>query len=81
MRVLHVAAYTTRNRALQADVSVKQINDLWEAIHEIPDLVCRWHEGAERELLMYLDEYDHQYATPKLRAIYEQVLEQERFSD
>jgi hypothetical protein len=78
MRVLHVAAYTTRNWTLNNDASIKQINDLWEAIHEIPDLVCRWHGDAEKELLMYLDEYDTQWTTPKLRAIYEQVREQEK---
>ncbi len=81
MRVLHVAAYTTRNWTCHDDASIKQINDLWEAIHEIPDLVCRWREGAEKELLMYLDEYDEQWTTPKLRAIYEQVREQEKASN
>jgi hypothetical protein len=81
MRVLFVAACTTRNWTLQGDVPIKQINGLWEAIHEIPDLVCRWHKDAEKELLMYLDEYDTQWTSPKLRAIYEQIREQEKFND
>ncbi|AUX37078.1 MULTISPECIES: hypothetical protein [Sorangium] len=75
LRVLHVASYTTRNWTLHEEVSRRQINDLWEAIHEIPDLLCRWHDGAERELLMYLDEYNHKWPSPHLRGIYEQALE------
>jgi hypothetical protein len=77
MRVLHVAGYTTRNWTCNDEVSTKQINHLWEAIHEIPSLVCHWHKDGEKELLMYLDEYDEKWKSPRLRAIYEQVLEQE----
>ena len=69
--VVHVAAYTTRNWTLQDEVTRKQINDLWEAIHVVPDLLCRWHDDAERELRMYLDEYDAKWPEPKLLVIYE----------
>ena len=52
LRVVFVAAYTTRNWALNEDISRKQIYDLWEAIHEIPDLITRWRDDEEclREL-------------------------------
>jgi hypothetical protein len=55
LRVLHVAAYTTRNWTLAEDISRKQINALWEAIHEIPDLITRWSGDEESlgELRMY----------------------------
>ena len=75
LRVLHVAAYTTRNWTLADEVSRRQINDLWEAIHEIPELLTRWRPDAEGELLRYLDEYDYLWLSPKLRAIYEQSLD------
>jgi hypothetical protein len=75
LRVLHVAAFTTRNWTLSEDISRKQINDLWEAIHEIPDLLKRWDapEKCEAELKMYLREYDSKWQTPKLESIFEQA--------
>lgn len=78
LRVLHVAAYTTRNWTLRDDASRTQIHDLWEAIHVVPDLLGRWHDGAERELLTYLDEYDAKWPEPRLRVMYEEALRQER---
>ena len=75
LRVLFVCSYTTRNWTLSEEVSRKQINDLWEAIHEIPDLLCRWTNDSESELLSYLDEYDNKWPEPKLRAIYQQALD------
>jgi hypothetical protein len=76
LRVLHVAACTTRNWTLSEDISRKQINDLWEAIHEIPDLVKRWGADEEclRELRMYLKEYDCKWSFPKLEQIFNQAL-------
>lgn len=71
LRVLHVAGYTTRNWTLSDEVSRKQINDLWEAIHEIPDLLKRWQPDAEDELRMYLKEYDDKWPQPGLLSIYE----------
>ena len=75
LRVLYVASYTTRNWTLNDEVSRKQINDLWEAIHEIPDSLCRCRHGAEGDLLMYFDEYDAKWPSPCLRTMYEQALE------
>jgi len=75
LRVVHVAAYTTRNWTLGGEISRKQINDLWEALHEVPSLVARWRPDAETELLRYFDEYDSKWPNPRLRQIYEQHLE------
>lgn len=58
LRTLFVASCTTRNWTLNDEVSREQINDLWEAIHEVADLLCRWREDAKRELLGSFDEYD-----------------------
>ena len=77
LRVLHVAAYTTRNWTLGENVVPRQrVNALWEAIHEIPDLVTRWRSDTEclPELRMYLREYDERWNTPKLEAIFDQAL-------
>jgi hypothetical protein len=76
LRVLHVAAYTTRNWTLGEDISRMQINELWEAIHQIPDLVKRWRGDEEclRELRMYLKEYDQRWGSPKLEEIFDQAL-------
>lgn len=78
LRVLHVAGYTTRNWTLDDRVSRGQINDLWEALHEVPSLLCRWQDGAQRELEMYFDEYDRKWPEPQLRSIYDQALIQEQ---
>ena len=74
LRVLHVAAYTTRNWTVSDEVSRKQINDLWEAIHEIPDLLKRWNPNAEGELVGYLKEYGKKWDDPNLLGIYELAL-------
>ena len=76
LRVVHVAAYTTRNWTLSETVSRKQIHDLWEAIHEIPDLIMRWRGDDEslKELRMYLQEYDQRWGFPKLEEIFDQAL-------
>ncbi len=69
--VVHVAAYTTRNWALDEAVSRQQLYDLWESIHAVPALIAHWRPDAERELLMYLDEYDRKWPTPRLREMLE----------
>ncbi|MGB8367993.1 MAG: hypothetical protein WCF71_01730 [Verrucomicrobiia bacterium] len=76
LRVVFVSAYTTRNWALDEAISRKQIYDLWEAIHEIPDLIKRWRGDEEslRELRMYLQEYDQRWDSPKLETIFDQAL-------
>ena len=76
LRVVFVAAYTTRNWTCSDEVPRKQINDLWEALHEVPDLVTRWRGDAEEELLRYFHEYDEKWPEPRLRAIYDQALGQ-----
>jgi hypothetical protein len=77
LRILHLAAYTTRNWTLRDDVVPRQqINALWEAIHEIPDLLKRWRgeEDSLRELRMYLREYDQKWSFPKLEQTFDQAL-------
>ena len=68
--MLFFSGVYTRNWTLVDEVLRTQINDLWEAIHEIPDLLARWQDGAEDELLMYLREYDAKWPDPNLERIY-----------
>ncbi|MBK6530608.1 MAG: hypothetical protein IPN17_06375 [Deltaproteobacteria bacterium] len=68
--VMFVCGVYTRNWTLRDDFSRKQINDLWEAVHEIPSLLTRWHDGAEQELLRYLEEYDGKWPVPRLKERY-----------
>ncbi|MFC1853073.1 hypothetical protein ACFL27_22985 [candidate division CSSED10-310 bacterium] len=79
LKVLHVAAYTTRNWTISKEVSRKQINDLWEAIHEIPDLLSRWDDSSrcEKELKMYLNEYNEKWKSPCLESIFKQSFNDE----
>lgn len=77
LRVLHLAAYSTRNWTLGENVVPRrQINALWEAIHEIPDLIKRWQGDEESlsELRMYLREYDQKWSFPKLEQAFDQAL-------
>jgi hypothetical protein len=73
LEVMFTCAYTTRNWTLDDSISRKQVNDLWEAVHEIPSLLTRWRAEAEAELLRYLDEYNSQWPSPNLRSRYLQV--------
>jgi len=77
LRVLYIAAYTTRNWTLNEEVSRKQINDLWEAIHEIPSVLTHWRSSgeSERDLNVYLTEYAQKWKSPDLVAIYKQYKE------
>jgi hypothetical protein len=70
LHVLFISAVYTRNWTLREDVSRTQVHDLWEAIHEIPDLLTRWRDEAEDEVLMYLREYKAKWSEPDLEAAY-----------
>jgi hypothetical protein len=67
LKTLFCAAYTTRNWTLGEEVTRKQINDLWEALHNVPDLLTRW-EGSqtEEEIVSYLREYSEKWKAPDL---------------
>lgn len=79
LEVLFVCACETRNWTLGDSVSRKQINDLWEAVHEIPSLLTRWRTDAEPELIRYLEEYDAKWAAPRLKARYLHVRDRAEF--
>jgi hypothetical protein len=81
LRVLHIAAFTTRNWTLPgSSVTLRQINDLWEAIHEVPDVLTRWDNSKEREeeIERYFREYDAKWGAPALLAIYHQARDEKK---
>ena len=41
LETIFLCSYTTRNWTLSDEVTRQQINDLWEAVHEIPSLLTR----------------------------------------
>jgi hypothetical protein len=81
LKTLHCAAFTTRNWGIDDTVTRKQIYDLWEAIHEVPDILTRWKgKDTEEELLMYLREYTEKWKHPNLIALYNDCLDKTRNS-
>ena len=70
LETIFLCSYTTRNWTLSDEVTRQQINDLWEAVHEIPSLLTRWRDDSENELLTYLDEYDEKWPSPMLKERY-----------
>jgi hypothetical protein len=76
LQVLHVAAYTTRNWTVNDTVPRKQINALWEAIHEVPAVVANWRSDEEslEELRAYFREYDEKYTDLGLGLRFEHAL-------
>jgi hypothetical protein len=75
LRVLYVCAYTTRNWTLDEQTPRQQINDLWEAIHEIPHLLARWSDDSSVTMHAYFDEYNAKWDSPNLMIIYQEALE------
>jgi hypothetical protein len=76
LRVLFVAGVHTRNWTLNDDVSRRQLNVLWEALHEVPSLLARWpgDEPGLRELRMYCAEADWMIPELHLTDEFEQTL-------
>jgi hypothetical protein len=39
-----------RNKSLSSECRIKEINDLMEAVHEVPRMLMSWNEGRLREI-------------------------------
>ena len=53
----------------------KAIMDFAAAETLFGENATRWRSDAERELIMYLDDYDRKWPSPQLRDMYERHLE------
>ena len=56
--VLGQACVFTRNATLSQDVSVKMINDLMEAVHDIPSQLSNWDDKRLETLRLHLRCFD-----------------------
>lgn len=81
LQVLYVAAYTTRNWTLSEEVERKQVNDLWEALHNVPVVLKNWRGDKESlaELKMYFEEYWLKWERPDLKGIFNDALEDSKY--
>ncbi len=67
-----------RNYSLNKNSNMAQINELMDAMHEVPSILSRWPEGALEEIKLHLSCFDHRKweGSPNLTSYLENVLEQ-----
>ena len=59
LTTLHWATVLCRNWTLRPDVPVKMVNDLMEAIHEVPSILMHWNDQHSlEEILVQLSSFD-----------------------
>jgi hypothetical protein len=57
---LHRALVHLRNLTLNPDaITARHVNDLAEALHEIPDFLAHWEQHDLEELRLHLRCFDH----------------------
>ena len=59
MDTLKWAMVYCRNYTLQEQVDIQQVNQLMDAIHEVPSILCRWPDGALEEIMVHLACFNH----------------------
>ena len=59
---LFYAAYMTRTCAMTQEMSREQISDLWEALHNVPDLLKDWPRCNEPMLRAALKPFDDKWS-------------------
>ncbi|HEY4415101.1 MAG TPA: hypothetical protein VGO57_05365 [Verrucomicrobiae bacterium] len=66
-----------RNHTLQAGVSAKMVNELMEAVHEVPKMVVDWdrHDLAELRAHLRCFQASHWPGAPDLAAYFDRKLE------
>ena len=53
-QTIHWACVFCRNQTLSKEVSVQMINDIMEAIHEVPQMLVDWEHHDLAEIRMHL---------------------------
>lgn len=73
---LHWATVYCRNYTLGENVSIKQINEIMEAIHEVPNMLFRWDDNKIDEVKLHLGCFDSSKwgGAPNLVAHFEESL-------
>ncbi len=62
LMTVHWATVFARNWTLSPDVPVKMVNDLMEAIHEVPTILMHWNEYDETSfdtIILHLSCFNH----------------------
>ena len=86
LMTLHSAAVFCRNSTVRPDVPVKMVNDLMEAIHEVPSILMHWNDQYSfDEIVVHLSSFDQRswqqkvdidiFAVPNLAAFFRDRLE------
>ena len=60
--LLYLATAHARNLARDEKVPAKKIEDLMEAINDLPNLLMNWEEFDEREVMARLSTYDDRWS-------------------
>lgn len=87
LMTLHWATVFCRNATLCADVPVKMVNDLMEAVHAVPSTLMHWKEEYSLdEILLHLSGFDERsweqrldndvYSVPKLVEFFQDRLQE-----
>ncbi len=77
MDTLEWAMVYCRNYTLREKPDINQINELMEAIHEVPNIASRWPEGALDEIKLHLGCFDYEKwkDSPNLVSYFENAIE------
>lgn len=59
LETLKWAMVYCRNYSLNENADIKQINELMEAIHEVPGITLRWKHDSINEIKMHLACFDY----------------------
>jgi hypothetical protein len=74
------ACVHARNLTLGDGTHVRQVNELMEAVHELPHFLANWSDDRLSELRVHLSCFDHSKfpGSPNLLAIFNSRLENRR---
>ena len=74
------ACVHARNLTLGEDADIRQVNELMEAVHELPHFLADWSDERLSELRLHLSCFDHSKVpgSPNLLALFNSRLENHR---
>jgi hypothetical protein len=77
-QTISLACAHVRNITLSENHSSQQINQIMEAIHDIPTQLCDWHDDSLSKLRNHLASFDHSLwpGCPNFTLIFEQLLQE-----
>lgn len=72
-----------RNKSLSSECEIKEMNDLMEAVHEVPRMLMSWNEGRLREIRNHLGCFHSEQfpGSPDFVAYFDRRLEEYKTSE